>query len=460
MNDLHFLLAAGDIRDAAGRGDFGAVLRQVRQSKGLTQQQVGRLAGYSAATISRFETGVRRLADVATLRHLATVLEVPPDMFGLLSTGNGGAAGGPPGARLATVIPSTSQDGDSDVRRRELLAAVPAALLLPASRGPSALASVPDSVHQAVIAEGPASQLASERLAAAIQFCDLNFSRFPPAVLAAQVNHLRSMASTMIRQPQSENSRRELRRMSGWLSALSGNLAFVLADNTGALIQLSTAAQLGTATGDHDLACWALGAQAMAANAQGRHTEALELAGTAYGYAHTPLRRAQILAWAELRSLAGLGEQHRADAARVMAEAQDQMAANPNGEQPGRFGFDLAELRLHLAEANLALGCPAQARAHAVASAAHTRTGRPGWAAATLVLARGEAARKNHADAASLAQTVLDKIAPEALRETSRARLRQLDTDLMTSGPAPSAAARELHDRLLTLAPLPQSVSQ
>lgn len=449
MNDLRFLLASGDVRDAARRGDYGVILRLVRQGKGLTQEQAGRLAGYSAATISRFETGARRLADVAILRHLTAVLEVSPEVFGL-TAGHSGAAAGLAGTSLATVVASPAQDGD-DVRRRELLAVVPAALLLPAARGPSALS---ESVRRAIDAGGPAGPQASGQLAAAVRYCDLNFSRFPPAVLAAEVNRLRAMAGQMLAQPQPDGTRRELRRTAGWLAALSGNLAFILADNTAALIHLSTAARLGTATGDDDLVCWSLGAQAMTANAEGRHAEALELARAARDYAHTPLRRAQILAWAELRSLAGLGDQHRADAAQVMAMAQDQMAADPHGERPGRFGFDLAELRLHLAEANLALGCPAQARGHAQVSAAHTTPGRPGWAAATLVLARGEAGRGNHADAAALAHHVLDTIPPQALRETSRARLRDLDADLATAGKAPGPAARELHDRLRTLPPL------
>jgi hypothetical protein len=246
---------------------------------------------------------------------------------------------------------------------------------------------------------------------------------------------------------------RDLRRSAGWLSALAGNLAFILADHTAALIHLSTSARLGTATGDDDLVCWSLGAQAMTASAGTRHDEALELARSAYGFARTPLRRAQILAWAELRSLAGLGDQHLADANRVMALAQQQMAADPHGERPGRFGFDVAELRLHLAEATLALGRPAQARAHAQASAAQTTAGRPGWAAATLVLARGEAARGNHGDAAALAHHVLDTISPAALRETSRVRLRDLDADLFT-GATPSRAAGELRERLRTLPPL------
>jgi hypothetical protein len=103
----------------------------------------------------------------------------------------------------------------------------------------------------------------------------------------------------------------------------------------------------------------------MTADTQGRHAEALELARNAHEYARTPLRRAQILAWGELRSLAALGGQHRAEASRVMATAQEQMAADPHGERPGRLGFDVAEMESHLAEATLALGDHVPARAHA-----------------------------------------------------------------------------------------------
>jgi tetratricopeptide (TPR) repeat protein len=353
---------------------------------------------------------------------------------------------------------STSLDGD-DVRRRDLLAGLPAAVLLPAARtssGPSALAAMRDSARRGLEVGGPGSRQARDQLAAAVRYCDLNFSQFPPAVLAGQVTGLRMMAGQMLRAAQTDSARRDLRVIAGWMSALSGNLAFVLADNTAALIHLSTAARPGTAAGDDDLVCWALGAQAMTASAQGRYAEALELARAAYEHAHSPLRRAQILAWAELRALAGIGDQHQA--ARAMAAAQDQMAADPHGERSGRFGFDLAELGLHLAEANLALGQHAQSRTHAAASTAHTRTGRPGWAAATLVLARGEAARGNHSDAAALAYEVLDTIPPQSLRQTSRIRLRDLDSDL--SAATPVAAAHELHDRLRALPPLTPANAQ
>jgi transcriptional regulator with XRE-family HTH domain len=467
MDSHRSFLDSRDIHDAADCQEYGTVLRRARQGRGLTQAQAGRLAGYSAATISRFETGARRLTDIGTLRHLTAVLNIPPELFGLTR----GTPETAPGARaasvskatvIATVVTGPPRDGD-EVRRRELLTGLTglsAVVLLPAPRvsDPPDLSSLTahrESVQRALETEGPAGgPVTRERLAAAISHYDLNFSKFSPALLAGEVHRTRLLAAGMLRRDQPDSTRMELRRSGGWLSALTGNLAYILGDNASALIHLGTASRLGTAAGDDNLTCWALGALTMTANTQGRHAEALELAGHAYEHAHTPLRRAQILAWAELRTLAALGSQHRGDAGRVMAAAQEQMAADPHGEQAGRFGFDIAELQLHLAEATLALGDHTQARRHAAGSIAHTGTGRPGWAAATLVLARGEAARGNHSDAASLAHLVLDTIPAQAIRETSRARLRDLDTDLV-SVPAPSKGGRELRERLRALPPLP-----
>ncbi len=436
---------------------LGAVVRNARLAQGLSLTELGTRVGYSASQVSRYERGITPLTDIALLRRFAAALGVAAEAFGLSGEPGGRRHAGVPAQTHAAAWSGHTVDHErreeDDVRRRELLAALPAAVLLPAARTSSSagtLTDVQQSVRRGIAAGGPAGSQARDRLADAVRYYDQSFSLYPPAVLAAEVGRVRAIARQMLRQPQPDRSRRDLQQITGWLSALSGNLAFVLADNTGALIHLGTAARLGTAAGDDDLVCWSLGAQSMTACAQGLHAEALDLARTAYEYARTPLRRAQILAWARLRSLAGMGDQHRSEAARVMSMAQDQMAADPRGERPGRFGFDLAELALHLAEADLALGRPAQARAHALESAAHTTTGRPGWAAAVLVLARGEAARGNHGDAATLAHQVLDTISPQALRETSRARLRDLDADLFT-GPAPSIAARDLRDRLRAL---------
>lgn len=275
----------------------------------------------------------------------------------------------------------------------------------------AALAAVRESVQLALDAEGPSGgPLVTQYLDAAWRYYDISYSSFPPAMLATEVHRTRALVAALLRAPQADETRTELRRVGGWLSALAGNLAFHLGDNPAAQIHLSTAARLGTAAGDARLTCWALGAQAMTSRAQNRDAESLDLARQAMDYAGTPLRRAQVLAWAELPALARLGSQHRSDALRVIGRAQDQMAADPDGGQPGRFGFDGAELHLHIAEASLLLGDPSRAREHAEASRAATRIARPSWAAATLVLAQAEAARGRASDAAVLGHAVLDAV--------------------------------------------------
>lgn len=188
----------------------------------------------------------------------------------------------------------------------------------------------------------------------------------------------------------------------------------------------------------------------MTSRSQNRDSEALDLARQAMEYASTPLQRAQVLAWAELPALARIGGQHRSDAFRVIGQAQDQMDADPDGSQPGRFGFDGAELHLHIAEASLLLGEPSRAREHAEASRAGTRTGRPSWTAATLTLAQAEAARGRSSDAAALAHAVLDSVPAEALRQTSRLRLRSLDENLARTGTV-DTEAQSLAERVRAL---------
>jgi hypothetical protein len=315
----------------------------------------------------------------------------------------------------------------------------------------AALAAVRESVQLALEAEGPSGgPLAAGYLDAARGYYDVSYSSFPPAMLATEVHRTRALVTAMLREPQPDEARADLRRAGGWLSALAGNLAFHLGDYPAAQIHLSTAARLGTASSDTRLTCWSLGAQSMTSRTQDRPAEALDLARQAMEYAGTPLRRAQVLAWAELPALARLGGQHHPDALLVIGQAQDQMTADPDGSQPGRFGFDGAELHLHIAEASLLLGEIRLAREHAEASRAQTRTGRPSWAAATLVLAQAGAASGSAPDAAALAHSVLDAIPAESLRQTSRLRLHNLDRILASTGSA-EAEVRSLAERIRAL---------
>jgi hypothetical protein len=95
-----------------------------------------------------------------------------------------------------------------------------------------------------------------------------------------------------------------------------------------------------------------------------RPVDALDLARQAGEYADTALHRAQITAWCELRALATLGRQD--DARRAATAAQRHMDA-AGSDEPGRFGFDRAELNQHLAEAFLHLGDTRAVRLHATA---------------------------------------------------------------------------------------------
>ncbi len=55
-------------------------LRQLRRSRGLSQKDLGQLAGVSPGTVYRLEAGLRG-AYPGTVRKLATALEVVPEVL-------------------------------------------------------------------------------------------------------------------------------------------------------------------------------------------------------------------------------------------------------------------------------------------------------------------------------------------------------------------------------------------
>ena len=109
----------------------GAIVRSVRQSKGLTLAQLGQKVGYSAAQVSRYERGIAPLTDVAVLRRFAAALAIPPRVFGLAPVPvpaqrrHGHAltpTAGPSRVSSLTVAGGTGrEDGEDPVRRRQLL---------------------------------------------------------------------------------------------------------------------------------------------------------------------------------------------------------------------------------------------------------------------------------------------------------------------------------------------------
>lgn len=63
--------------------DLGAILRFYRAVHGLTQTQLGEQLGYDKTYISLVERGKRRLDDIASRRHLAACLHLPPHVLGI-----------------------------------------------------------------------------------------------------------------------------------------------------------------------------------------------------------------------------------------------------------------------------------------------------------------------------------------------------------------------------------------
>jgi hypothetical protein len=303
----------------------------------------------------------------------------------------------------------------------------------------SGLPAIRESVQWAVLEAPGGSPAVADLAEAAVEHYALTYSKHPPAVLFDEVRATRNLLSTAITaaDPAIGTS---LRRQVGWLSALLGNLTFHLDDRAGARAHLTLACAFGQSTEEPALTAWASGALSMVAAARQDWQHAREHAD--YGLQQAPpgLRRAQLLGWALLPTLAALDRSAEADA--VIAESDTIMESAT--EMPGRFGYDRAEHRLHVAEAHLTLQRFDLAAAVARDSIAAAPDETPGWAAATLVLALAEA-RDTPDQAASRALGVLDRIPPSRLRATARNRLARLGRLLgpcNTMGPVSELAER------------------
>lgn len=105
----------------------GELIRRKRKAQGLTLAQLGKLAGFSAAQVSRYERGVSALTDVVVLHRFADALGIAPQALGLTSrpvrNGHASAPAGYPRIPTSRVLSRPGrEDGEDPVRRRQLLA--------------------------------------------------------------------------------------------------------------------------------------------------------------------------------------------------------------------------------------------------------------------------------------------------------------------------------------------------
>jgi transcriptional regulator with XRE-family HTH domain len=160
------------VQQAAQAGDYATILRFSRLAAGLTLEQLGAAGGYSASTLSRLESGHRRVRDVRELRQLADLYDVPVDLFGLAS-----ATEDADGSNLAR----TADGGGHSVHRRDFLAgaaAVGASAALPAT--PAAAAPTGHTIEDVLFGRLTAGPLPAHQLSAqlAVARADYRAARY------------------------------------------------------------------------------------------------------------------------------------------------------------------------------------------------------------------------------------------------------------------------------------------
>ncbi|MFF5129855.1 multiprotein-bridging factor 1 family protein [Streptomyces syringium] len=143
------------LRVAASHGDYGRVIRLVRESARLTQGQLGGACGLSQSAISRMEKRGTGEYNMSTLARAAHHLGIPPRLVGLADNGAAQCKRG---------------DGNDEVERREFLAGVVATAAAPAlgaltppssewDAGQAAVLRIATTAYRRLDATAPARQL-------------------------------------------------------------------------------------------------------------------------------------------------------------------------------------------------------------------------------------------------------------------------------------------------------------
>jgi transcriptional regulator with XRE-family HTH domain len=151
MDGTDSLWHSGPARALIEAKDIGGAVRFARHAHRWRQADLAAACGYDPSTISRLETGRRPPTDVDLLRRVAAALEIPSHVLGaLLDIAP---------AHPAKVAGATGHQGDDPMRRRTVLATVPAGLL---TRLDHALA-LPGQPVTAAQAPGTAAQYRQAR---------------------------------------------------------------------------------------------------------------------------------------------------------------------------------------------------------------------------------------------------------------------------------------------------------
>jgi transcriptional regulator with XRE-family HTH domain len=269
---------AAELRAAVEASDRPRIVRLARRCAGLTQQQLGALAKYSAATISRLETGRQPLDDIVTLRTLAAALSIPPAWLGLNDPSSPPT---PPGSRTSVgaerrvATTSVGEDREDHVKRRQFLGVAGGAFLTTASSLPDTitgrieqLLTIPSASPAAASLSGLRAQLGRARAAlASAHYAHLS-AMLPPLVQTAEAAAAAAAAG---------HDRDRLHALVGQAYVLTAELATKAGSDGMAWVAADRGLRAARASGDVLLAALAARRVAISMRRQGRHSAATGL---------------------------------------------------------------------------------------------------------------------------------------------------------------------------------------
>jgi transcriptional regulator with XRE-family HTH domain len=293
---------------------LGAVLRRLRSQRHLSQDELGRLAGYDGSYVGAVER-----AAVRPSRELVAALDRALD-----------AAGG-------LVALWRFADQEWDVRASLAAAAdpwtadpgrpAPAGTAAPA--GPIAVAAAEDAAAagtrpDAVVEAMELARLAeaSDVGAAALASVERAVERLrraaaggPPGSLLPAVRAQRRYVGTLLDGRLTVAQRRRLLAAAGWLSVVLARLHFEAGERDAAEASRDAALRLARQAGSGELVAWALEAGAWWALVDGRLREAVELARAGQDRAPPASAAAVQLALHEAQAWRQLGDREEAEGA-------------------------------------------------------------------------------------------------------------------------------------------------
>ena len=274
---------------------LGALLRRLRSFNGLTQAGLGRRTGYHGSYIGAVErSAVRPSREL--VERCDEALQADGVLLMLWSLVD------PEGSLTAT---------DDDEPSLEVAAL---------DSGPGPGGAVFEAVEVARRAEaselGPGTLAGVERTVARLR--DAAAGTPPGELIPAVLAQLGYVGRLLERRPTLAQHRRLL-VAAGWLSVLVAQLSFEAGDREAAEASRDAAFRLARQAGHAELAAWSVEVLALWALADGRLTDALELAQSGQDLAPPASAAAVQLALDEAQAWSSLGDQGRAAGARHQA---------------------------------------------------------------------------------------------------------------------------------------------